>query len=146
VLAFIAWTGSPGQPLADLLAEQGALRPEHRPLLEGLADAHLKLHGGDPDQSLAALDLNRSTRESLAHAGGADVEATLAHVGSGSGSNGDADHRTAGRGVTATSEHPHRAQLARRNLNANNAGMDVTTALWFCHRSGVSVAELLIFQ
>jgi hypothetical protein len=103
VLAFTAWTGSPGRPLADLLAEQGALRPEHRPLLEGLADAHLKLHGGDPKKSLAALDLNRSTRESLAHAGGAEVEATLAHVGSGSGSNGDADRTSTYAVGTATS-------------------------------------------
>src|SRR5262249_6255228 len=27
---------------------------------------HLKRHAGDPEKSLAALDLNRSTRESLA--------------------------------------------------------------------------------
>src|SRR5206468_2738753 len=51
----------------------------------------LKLHRGDPEKSLAALDLNRSTRESLAAAGGPQVEATLAHVGSGSDSDGDAD-------------------------------------------------------
>src|SRR5262249_16726255 len=71
------WTAA-GKPLADLLADQGALRPEHRPLLDALADAHLKLHGGDPEKSLAALDLNRSTRESLANAGGPKAEATLA--------------------------------------------------------------------
>ena len=46
------------------------LRPEHRSILDALADAHLKLHGGDPEKSLAALDVNRSTRESLANAGG----------------------------------------------------------------------------
>src|SRR5262249_2916540 len=55
VMAFTAWTATPGKPLADLLAEQGALRPEHRPLLNALADAHIKLHGGDPEKSLAAL-------------------------------------------------------------------------------------------
>ena len=43
VMAFTVWTASPGKPLADLLAEQGALRPEHRPLLDALADAHIKL-------------------------------------------------------------------------------------------------------
>ena len=53
-------------------------RPARRPGRR----ATWKLHGGDPEKSLAALDLNRSTRESLAAAGGPDVEATLAHVGS----------------------------------------------------------------
>jgi tetratricopeptide (TPR) repeat protein/tRNA A-37 threonylcarbamoyl transferase component Bud32 len=90
VLAFACWNAAPGKPLAVLLAEQGALRPEHRPLLDALVEAHLKLHGGDPERSLAALDVNRSTRESLA-AAGPDVEATLAGVGSGSTEGGDAD-------------------------------------------------------
>src|SRR5262245_66081532 len=84
VAAFGASTAAPGRPLPDLLAEQGALRPEHRPLLDALVEAHLKLHGGDPEKSLAALDLNHSTRESLAAAGGAEVEATLARAASGS--------------------------------------------------------------
>src|SRR5262245_45801037 len=70
VAAFGAWTAAPGQPLAEILAGQGALRPEHRPLLDALVDAHLKLHGGSPERSLAALELNRSTRESLAAVGG----------------------------------------------------------------------------
>ncbi len=102
VAAFGAWTAAPGERLADLLAERGGLRLEHRPLLEALAEAHLKLHGGDPERSLAALDVNRSTRESLAAAGGVDVEATLAHVGSGSDGDGD---RTASYAIgTSTSE------------------------------------------
>src|SRR6516165_1928120 len=91
VAAFGAWTGAHGRPLAELLSDQGALRPEHRPLLDALVDAHLRLHDGDPEKSLAVLDLNRSTRESLARAGGPVVEATLAHVGSGSNSDGDGD-------------------------------------------------------
>ncbi len=91
VMAFTVWTATPGKPLADLLAEQGALHSEHRPLLDALADAHVKLHGGDPERSLAALGVDRSTRESLAAAGGPEVEATLHHVGSGSGTDGDAD-------------------------------------------------------
>src|SRR5262249_48314072 len=76
VAAFGAWPGSSGRHLADLLAEPGALRPEHRPLLDALVDAHLKLHGGDPERSLAALEVHRSTREGLARAGGPQVEAT----------------------------------------------------------------------
>ena len=81
VAAFGSWTAV-DRPMADLLVEQGALRPEHRPLLDALVNAHLKLHGGDPERSLAALDVHRSTRDSLARAGGPDVEASLAHVGS----------------------------------------------------------------
>jgi hypothetical protein len=104
VLAFGAWTGAHGRPLAEWLSDQGALRPEHRPLLDALVDAHLRLHGGDPEKSLAALDLNRSTRESLAAAGGPVVEATLAHVSSGSDVGGAAD-RTATFAVgTATAD------------------------------------------
>jgi PAS domain S-box-containing protein len=83
VAAFGAWTAT-DTPMADLLVKQGALRPEHRPLLDALADAHIKLHGGDPERSLASLDVRRSTRESLARAGGPDVEVSLAQVGSGS--------------------------------------------------------------
>jgi serine/threonine-protein kinase len=82
VAAFGAWTAAAARPLAELLADQGALRPEHRPLLDALVDAHLKLHGGDPERSLAALDVGRSTRESLARVGGPQVGATLARVGS----------------------------------------------------------------
>jgi serine/threonine protein kinase len=103
VAAVGAWTGAPGRALAALLVEQGALDPAGRDLLRALADRHLRAHGGDPERSLAALDLNRSTRESLAAAGGPDVEATLAHVGSGS-TGPDAD-RTATYAVgTATAD------------------------------------------
>src|SRR4051794_3813449 len=103
VLAFATWTAAPGRLLADLLAEQGALHPEHRPILDALAEAHLKLHGGDPEKSLAALELSPSTRESLANAGGPEVEATLAHVFSGTGANDDADRTSTYAVGTATS-------------------------------------------
>jgi serine/threonine-protein kinase len=106
VMAFTVWTAADGKPLADLLAEQGALRPEHRPILDALAEAHLKLHGGDPEKTLAALDVNRSTRESLVKLGDPAIDATLGHVPSSQGSteDGDAD-RTASYAVgTATSD------------------------------------------
>jgi serine/threonine-protein kinase len=103
VAAFGAWTAS-DRPMADILVEQGALNPPRRVLLDALAAEHLAAHGNDPEKSLAALGLNRSTRESLAAAGGPQVEATLIHVGIGSGSNGDFD-RTATYSVgTATSD------------------------------------------
>jgi serine/threonine-protein kinase len=91
VTAFALWTASGSRCMADVLIEQGALTAPHRGLIDALVEAHLKIHGGDPEKSLAALDVNRSTRESLASAGGSDVEKTIANVGSGSGTNGAAD-------------------------------------------------------
>ena len=79
----------------------GALDLSRRALLGGLAAEHLAAHGGDPEESLAALDLDRSTRESLAAAAGPEAGAPLAHVGSGSGSNGD----DAGAASDATGEY-----------------------------------------
>jgi serine/threonine-protein kinase len=103
VAAFGAWTAAPARRLADLLGEHGALRPEHRMLLDALADVHLERHGGDAEKSLASLPLNRSTRDSLAAAGGPDLEATLGHVGSSPDFTEDSD-RTASYAVgTATS-------------------------------------------
>ena len=83
VAAFGAWTLAKDRPLAEVLVEQHALDVAHRALLEALVDAHLKLHGGDLEKSLAALNVGRSARESLARAGGPRVEATLNHLGSG---------------------------------------------------------------
>ncbi len=103
VLAFASWTAAPDKSLATLLAEQGALRPEHRTLLDSLVAAHIKLHGGDPERSLAALDVHRSTRQSLA-AAGPEVEATLAQVGSGSVEGGDAERTTSYAAGTATAD------------------------------------------
>ncbi len=89
VAAFGAWTAS-DRPMAHVLVAQGALNISRHALLEALAAEHLATHGGDPEKSLAALDLNRWAREGLAADGGADVEATLAHVGLGAAWDGDA--------------------------------------------------------
>src|SRR5262245_50650084 len=62
VVAFPAWTRDKTRPLADHLIALGHLDPPHRPLLEGLAGAHLARHGGSVEQSLAAIPAGRSTR------------------------------------------------------------------------------------
>src|SRR6516165_12160302 len=77
VAAFHAWTQDKARPLADHLVALGHLDAAHRPLLEGLAAAHLARHGGDAEQSLAAIPAGRSTRESLAKLGDPDIGATL---------------------------------------------------------------------
>jgi hypothetical protein len=65
--AFHAWTRDKHRPLADHPVALGYLDAAHRPLLEGLAAAHLARHDGDVEKSLAAVPAGRSTREVLAH-------------------------------------------------------------------------------
>jgi serine/threonine-protein kinase len=105
VAAFHAWTRDKGRPLAEHLVVLGHLDPAHRPLLEGLAAAHLTRHGGDAAQSLAAIAVGRSTRESLAGVGDADVEVSLAHVVSAyTDADEDADRTASYAAGAATSE------------------------------------------
>jgi hypothetical protein len=69
VAAFHAWTQDKARPLADHLIALGHLDPAHRQLLEGLAAAYLARHGGDAEQSLAAIPTGRSIHERLAQLG-----------------------------------------------------------------------------
>src|SRR6516165_2152282 len=62
--AFRAWTLDRSKSLAEHLALRGDLDEEGRAAIEALAARHLKRHGGDVEQSLAALNAGRSTRES----------------------------------------------------------------------------------
>ena len=103
VLAFQAWTLDKSRSLADHLEARGDLTGARRALLEGLAEVHLDMHGGDMEKSLAAVPAGKSTREGLANLGDPAIEATLGHVGSGST---ERDHeRTATYAVgTATSD------------------------------------------
>src|SRR4051812_14528497 len=73
VAAFGAWTAAGSRPMAEILVEQGALSRGRREVLDALAVEHLADHGGDPERSLAALEVSPSTRLSLARAGGPDV-------------------------------------------------------------------------
>jgi hypothetical protein len=109
VAAFQAWTRDRARSLADHLVARGDLDPDQRVAVEAMAALHLKRHGGDPERSLAALHVGRSTREGLARVGDPQVEATLGRVGSGTGpteKDGDDDpDRTATFAVgTATSD------------------------------------------
>ena len=81
VAAFQAWTRDKARPLADHLVARGDLDADDRAAVEALVALHLKKHGGDAEQSLAAVPAGRSTRESLARLGDPEIEATLAHVG-----------------------------------------------------------------
>src|SRR5438046_2812371 len=82
VAAFQAWTLDKSRTLADHLESRGDLTAAKRALLEGLAAVHLEAHGGDVEQSLAAVSAGKSTRESLARLGDPEIEATLGRVAS----------------------------------------------------------------
>ena len=81
VAAFQAWTRDKARPLAEHLVARGDLDAEQRSLLEGLVAQHLKKHGGDVEESLAAVPAVRSIRDGLADLGDPDIDATLGQVG-----------------------------------------------------------------
>jgi serine/threonine protein kinase/tetratricopeptide (TPR) repeat protein len=104
VAAFQAWTLDRVRALADHLVALGHLKDSERAAVEAMAALHLKRHG-DVERSLAAIPAGRSTRESLARVGDADIEASLAHVGAASTQASEDADRTASYSVgTATSD------------------------------------------
>src|SRR5689334_23218327 len=82
VAAFHAWTCDKARPLADHLVALGYLTPEQRPVLAALAALHVAAHGGDVQESLAAVPAGRSIRDGLADLGEPDLGASLGRVGS----------------------------------------------------------------
>ena len=79
VAAFQAWTLDKARALADHLLALGHLNEAQRTVVEAMADLHVAKHG-DLQRSLAAIPAGRSTQESLARLGDADIEGTLAHI------------------------------------------------------------------
>jgi serine/threonine-protein kinase len=105
VAAFQAWTLDKTRPLADHLVDRGDLDADDRSAVDALVARHIKKHGDDVGRSLAALPAGRSTRESLARVGDAEVEASLAHLSPASTRADGAADRTASYAVgTATSD------------------------------------------
>jgi serine/threonine protein kinase/tetratricopeptide (TPR) repeat protein len=106
VAAFQAWTLDKGRALADHLVGRGDLDADDRSAVDALVARHIKKHGSDVERSLAAIPAGRSTRESLAQLGDADIGASIAQLGPGSTLAGAEDlDRTASYAVgTATSD------------------------------------------
>ena len=61
-----AWLRERDKPLGELLVARGAMKPEHRDLVEKLVDEDLKLYGDDALRSLASADSPSSIEESIA--------------------------------------------------------------------------------
>jgi eukaryotic-like serine/threonine-protein kinase len=105
VAAFHAWTRDKGRPMADFLVARGDLDAADRLAVEALVARHVSKHGGSTERSLAAIQAGRSTQASLVRVGDADIEVSLARVGSDCTQAGDDADRTATYSVgTATSE------------------------------------------
>ena len=107
VAGFQAWMHNKSRPLADHLVARGDLDEVQRGVVAALADLHIRKHGGSTAESLSSISADRSTRESLTQLGDADVDATLAFVGSGSGqTRSDVGHDAGARSRldTATSD------------------------------------------
>ncbi len=86
-----------------------------RAAIEAIAGVHVQALGGDIEKSLAVLAVGRSTRESLAHAGGPDVLTTLGHLGSAPPSTRDDDdpERTGSYSVGAATSDGQRFRIVR---------------------------------
>jgi serine/threonine protein kinase len=78
--AFNSWVADRSRSLGQILLERGALSPSRHLLLEALVAEHVKLHGDDPEQSLAALSSIGSVRDDLARVTDPDLQHSLAHV------------------------------------------------------------------
>src|SRR5262245_22550797 len=90
IAAMTAWVLNKDRPLADLLVEQKALRPEHRALLDGLIAAQLQENDNDAARCLASVSSIASARADLERLADADLSRSLGHVGA-ARRDGDAD-------------------------------------------------------
>jgi serine/threonine-protein kinase len=111
--AFQAWTLDKGRLLADYLVSRGDLNTAQRATIDALAALHLEKHGGDAEKSLAALHVGRSTCESLARIGEAEIDASIAHVGAVSTQAGEDVDRTASYSVGSATSDGQRFRVLR---------------------------------
>jgi serine/threonine protein kinase len=91
--AFHRWTSDRSKPLDLVLLDRGTLTPSRHLLLAGLVEEHIKLHGGDPEKSLAALSSIGSVRKDLSRIADSELQASLAQVSAAPG-NVDDPYRT----------------------------------------------------
>jgi serine/threonine-protein kinase len=113
VAAFQAWTLDKARALADHLVDRGDLDVDDRSAVDALVARHIKKQGGDVEKSLAVIPAGRSTCESLARLGEADIEASLAHVGAASTQAGDDIDRTASYSVGSATSDGQRFRVLR---------------------------------
>jgi serine/threonine protein kinase/tetratricopeptide (TPR) repeat protein len=81
VAAFCVWNAGKSRPLDRILLDQGHLDADCHALLTGLVRQHLKLHGDDPEKSLANLSAVDSALRGLVHLNDPDLAASIGQVG-----------------------------------------------------------------
>ena len=113
VAAVESWITDKGRPLEQHLLARGDLDAEQHSAIEAMVNLHLKQNAGDVTKSLAAVPAGKSTRECLASLGDPDIQATLDHVGSGSGSTEIAGGRTLRHSVGTASSAGQRFRVVR---------------------------------
>ncbi len=111
--AFRAWSHDRSRTLADHLLARGDVNAEQCAGTEAMVVLHLKKHGGDTQQSLAAIPAARSTRECLFRLGDADIEASLARAGPATAQAGDDSDRTASYAVGIATTDGRRYRILR---------------------------------
>ena len=99
--------------MANHLVSRGDLDGEDRNAIDALVARHLKRQGGDPERCLGALNLGRSTRESLARVGDADIDASLAHLGPTSTQIGEDVDRTTSYAIGTVTSDGQRFRVLR---------------------------------
>ena len=111
--AFQAWTRDKSRSLADQLVARGDLDADARAGLDALVALHIRKHG-DLEKSLAVVPAGKSTWESLAAIGDAELEATLSHVRSADASTEPGDYdRTASYAVGESTSDGQRFRILR---------------------------------
>ncbi len=80
VSAMNAWVLEKSRPLGEVLVRQNALSQANHDLLAPLVDAHIRRHGNDPQQSLAAISSLTDAVADLRTIADADVQASLGRV------------------------------------------------------------------
>ena len=78
--AFNTWVTDKSRAIGSLLVERGVLDRNRHALLEALVHEHLRQHGADPEQSLAALSSIGSMRKDLEQLADSELTASVAHV------------------------------------------------------------------
>jgi tetratricopeptide (TPR) repeat protein/tRNA A-37 threonylcarbamoyl transferase component Bud32 len=77
IKAMNAWVLEKAKPLSQILSEQGALGADERAALDTLVAQHLRRHGSDAEQSLAAIPVAPAVRHALQSVADPDLQASI---------------------------------------------------------------------
>jgi serine/threonine protein kinase len=91
VAAYEDWNLDKSRSLADHIVARGELESSDRAVLEALVERHLKRHGGDAEQSVAALIVGRANLEELMQYEEFSVGSTISYFASEPGNRRDAN-------------------------------------------------------